>query len=128
MQAPSEAIFLAQIVLLLLVGRLMGEAVRKQTLASLLRGSLPGVSMPISCIPATSCSSMPARWVWRASSQSGWVRTTGPFFGIPLFPPEWGQFAAIQAVAPSLRMEVIPISLRDAGEIERAVTAFVLLE
>ena len=45
-------------------------------------------------------------------------------FGIPLFPPEWGQFAAIQAVAPSLRMEVIPISLRDAGEIERAVTAF----
>ena len=85
-------------------------------------------STPISRIPATSCSSTPARWGWRASSQSGWVRTTGPFFGIPLFPPEWGQFAAIQAVAPSLRMEVIPISLRDAGEIERAVTAFVLLE
>ena len=29
MQAPSEAIFLAQIVLLLLVGRLMGEAVQR---------------------------------------------------------------------------------------------------
>jgi putative ABC transport system substrate-binding protein len=34
------------------------------------------------------------------------------------------QFAAIQAVAPSLRVEVNPISLRDAGEIERAVAAF----
>jgi putative ABC transport system substrate-binding protein len=27
-------------------------------------------------------------------------------------------FAAIQAVAPSLKMEVIPINMRDAGEIE----------
>jgi putative tryptophan/tyrosine transport system substrate-binding protein len=35
-----------------------------------------------------------------------------------------GQFAAVQAVAPSLRMEVNPVNLRDAGEIERAVTAF----
>jgi putative tryptophan/tyrosine transport system substrate-binding protein len=34
------------------------------------------------------------------------------------------QFAAIQAVAPSLRVEVNPISLRDAGEIEHAVAAF----
>ncbi|MFZ0104249.1 MAG: ABC transporter substrate-binding protein, partial [Pseudolabrys sp.] len=34
------------------------------------------------------------------------------------------QFAAIQAVAPSLRMEVNPINMRDAGEIERAVAAF----
>ena len=34
------------------------------------------------------------------------------------------QFAAIQAVAPSLRVEVNPIDLRDAGEIEHAVTAF----
>jgi putative ABC transport system substrate-binding protein len=34
------------------------------------------------------------------------------------------QFAAIQAVAPSLRMEVHPINTRDAGEIERAVAAF----
>jgi putative tryptophan/tyrosine transport system substrate-binding protein len=30
-------------------------------------------------------------------------------------------FAAIQAVAPSLRVEVNPVNLRDAGEIERAV-------
>jgi putative ABC transport system substrate-binding protein len=34
------------------------------------------------------------------------------------------QFAAIQAVAPSLRVEVNPVSTRDAGEIERAVAAF----
>jgi len=33
-------------------------------------------------------------------------------------------FAAIQAVAPSLRVEVIPVNMRDAGEIERAVAAF----
>jgi len=34
------------------------------------------------------------------------------------------QFAAIQAVAPSLGMELRPVDLRDAGEIERAITAF----
>jgi putative ABC transport system substrate-binding protein len=35
-----------------------------------------------------------------------------------------GEFAAIQAVAPSLRMEVFPINLRDAGEIERGIANF----
>ena len=35
-----------------------------------------------------------------------------------------GQFAAIQAVAPSFGMEVSPINVRDAGEIERAIAAF----
>src|SRR5262245_47394042 len=34
------------------------------------------------------------------------------------------QFAAIQAAAPSLRVEVTPIGLRDASEIERAMSAF----
>jgi len=34
------------------------------------------------------------------------------------------QFAAIQAVAPLLRVEVNPFNMRDAGEIERAVAAF----
>jgi putative ABC transport system substrate-binding protein len=34
------------------------------------------------------------------------------------------QFAAIQAVAPSLRVEVTPVNMRDAGEIESAVAAF----
>ena len=35
-----------------------------------------------------------------------------------------GQFAAIQAMAPSLRVEVNPVNVRDAGEIERDVAAF----
>ena len=35
-----------------------------------------------------------------------------------------GQFAAIQSAAPSLGVEVSPINVRDAGEIERTVTAF----
>jgi putative tryptophan/tyrosine transport system substrate-binding protein len=35
-----------------------------------------------------------------------------------------GQFAAIQSVAPSLGVEVIPVNVRDAPEIERAVAAF----
>ena len=35
-----------------------------------------------------------------------------------------GQFAAIQSVAPSFGVELSPIDLRDAGEIERAVAAF----
>jgi putative tryptophan/tyrosine transport system substrate-binding protein len=34
------------------------------------------------------------------------------------------QFAAIQSVASSLRVEVSPVNMRDAGEIERAVAAF----
>jgi putative ABC transport system substrate-binding protein len=34
------------------------------------------------------------------------------------------QFAVIQAVAPSLRVEVNPVNVRDAGEIERTITAF----
>ena len=35
-----------------------------------------------------------------------------------------GQFAAVQAVAPSLGVELSPVDVRDAAEIERAVTAF----
>jgi putative ABC transport system substrate-binding protein len=35
-----------------------------------------------------------------------------------------GQFGAIQAVAPSLKLEVSPVNMRDAGEIEGAVAAF----
>jgi ABC-type uncharacterized transport system substrate-binding protein len=36
-----------------------------------------------------------------------------------------GQFSAIQSVAPSLGIEVTPLSMRDAAEIERAVATFV---
>jgi putative ABC transport system substrate-binding protein len=35
-----------------------------------------------------------------------------------------GEFAAIQAVAPSLSLEVTPISMRDADEIERGIETF----
>ena len=35
-----------------------------------------------------------------------------------------GQFGAIQAVAPALGVELRPIDVRDAGEIERDITAF----
>jgi putative ABC transport system substrate-binding protein len=35
-----------------------------------------------------------------------------------------GQFAVIQSVVPSFGVEVYPINVRDAGEIERAITAF----
>jgi putative tryptophan/tyrosine transport system substrate-binding protein len=42
----------------------------------------------------------------------------------PTQPAGTGQLGAIQAVAPSLRMEVSPVSTRDAGEMERAVAAF----
>ena len=35
-----------------------------------------------------------------------------------------GQFGAIQAVATSLGVEVSPVNVRDANEIERTVTAF----
>jgi putative ABC transport system substrate-binding protein len=35
-----------------------------------------------------------------------------------------GQFGAIQTVAPSLGVEVKPVNVRDAGEIERAIGAF----
>ena len=35
-----------------------------------------------------------------------------------------GQFGAVQAVAPSFGVELSPVDVRDAGEIERAVTAF----
>jgi putative ABC transport system substrate-binding protein len=42
----------------------------------------------------------------------------------PAIPEGIGQFAVIQSAAPSLRMEVTPVDIRDAGEIERAVGAF----
>jgi putative ABC transport system substrate-binding protein len=35
-----------------------------------------------------------------------------------------GQFGAIQAVAPSFGVELSPVNVRDAGEIERVITAF----
>jgi putative ABC transport system substrate-binding protein len=42
----------------------------------------------------------------------------------PTVPAGSAPFGAIQGAALSLRVEVIPIDTRDAGELERAVTAF----
>jgi putative tryptophan/tyrosine transport system substrate-binding protein len=42
----------------------------------------------------------------------------------PNVAPGIGQFAVIQAVAPSLRVELIPIKVKDANEMERSVAAF----
>ena len=42
----------------------------------------------------------------------------------PTLPSGTGQFGAIQSVAPSFGVELSPVNMRDAGEIERAVTAF----
>jgi putative ABC transport system substrate-binding protein len=39
-------------------------------------------------------------------------------------PAEIGQLAAIQTAAPSLGIELSPVGLREAGEIERAITEF----
>src|SRR5215510_3489304 len=42
----------------------------------------------------------------------------------PSVPAGSGGLAAIQIVAPSLGVELTPVGVRDAGEIERAITAF----
>jgi putative ABC transport system substrate-binding protein len=42
----------------------------------------------------------------------------------PAVPTGIGQFGIIQAAAPSLKVEVSAVNMRDAGEIERGVTAF----
>jgi len=42
----------------------------------------------------------------------------------PAVPEGIGQFALIQSVAPALRVEVSPVDIRNANEIERAVTEF----
>ena len=39
-------------------------------------------------------------------------------------PAQTAQFGVIQAVAPMLKVEVIPVDMRDAGEIEQAVETF----
>ena len=42
----------------------------------------------------------------------------------PASPSQTAQFGAIRAMAPSVSVEVIPINVRDASEIERAVADF----
>src|SRR5262249_57269981 len=42
----------------------------------------------------------------------------------PSIPTGIGQFAVLQAMAPPLGIEVIPVNARDAGEIEHSIAAF----
>jgi putative ABC transport system substrate-binding protein len=42
----------------------------------------------------------------------------------PTAPAGTGQFGAIQSVAPALGIEVTPLGISDAGEIERALASF----
>jgi putative ABC transport system substrate-binding protein len=35
-----------------------------------------------------------------------------------------GQFAAIQSVAPSLKIDVVPINMREAADLERSIATF----
>jgi putative tryptophan/tyrosine transport system substrate-binding protein len=42
----------------------------------------------------------------------------------PTIPTGIGQFGAIQSVAPSVGVEVSPVNVRDAAEMERAIAAF----
>jgi putative tryptophan/tyrosine transport system substrate-binding protein len=39
-------------------------------------------------------------------------------------PSGTGQFGAIQAVAPSLKLDVVPVNMRDAADLERAIATF----
>jgi putative ABC transport system substrate-binding protein len=50
--------------------------------------------------------------------------TRAAVFRSPAIPSGIGQFGAIQTIAPSLRVEVNPVNVRDASEIEHAVAAF----
>jgi putative ABC transport system substrate-binding protein len=50
--------------------------------------------------------------------------TRAAVLGDPAITGGIGQFGAIQAVAPSLGVEVSPVNVRDAGEIERAIADF----
>jgi putative ABC transport system substrate-binding protein len=50
--------------------------------------------------------------------------TRAAVFRDPSNPSGIGQFAVMQAVAPGLGVEVVPINVRDTGEIERAVATF----
>ena len=67
-----------------------------------------------------------------ASARNGWSCSKKIAPGItrvavlrdPTWPPRSGQLGAIQSVAPSLGVELRPVDVRDAGEIERAITAF----
>ena len=65
-----------------------------------------------------------ARNGWNCSKQIAPGVTRVAVLRDPTIPQGIGQFGAIQSVAPSLGLEVSPVNIRDAGEIEHDVAAF----
>ena len=54
----------------------------------------------------------------------GWIYSKAAVLRHPAITSGIGQFAGVQAVPPSFGVELSPVDVRDAGEIERAVMAF----
>ena len=67
--------------------------------------------------------SMSGKWLELLKQIAPQVRRVA-FIRDPTTPAGSGQFGAIQTAAPSFGVEVSPIDVREAAEIERAVTAF----
>jgi ABC-type uncharacterized transport system substrate-binding protein len=63
------------------------------------------------------------KWLELLKQIAPWV-TRAAVMRDPTSPAGTGQFGAIQSVAPSLGVEVRPVGMRDAGEMERAIAAF----
>src|SRR5262245_8741723 len=59
---------------------------------------------------------------WTADDAEGQARLAA--FAQALEQLGWSDGGAVQIVAPSMGVELSPVDVRDAGEIERAVTAF----
>jgi putative ABC transport system substrate-binding protein len=71
----------------------------------------------------TSEFSMGAKWLELLKQIAPGV-TRAAVFRDPANPSQTAQFGSIQAMAPSVGVEVSPVNVRDAGEIERVVAAF----
>jgi putative ABC transport system substrate-binding protein len=67
--------------------------------------------------------SMSAKWLELLKEMAPRV-TSAAVLRNPTITSGVGQFGAMQSVAPSLGVELRPIDVRDAGEIERGVAAF----
>ena len=65
-----------------------------------------------------------ARNGWNCSSRSRRTSTRAAVLRDPTLIAGIGQLGAIQSVAPSFGVELRPVNVRDAGEIERAVAGF----
>src|SRR5262245_6937208 len=67
--------------------------------------------------------SMPSKWLELLKEIAPGIKRAAVIRD-PSVPAGSGELAAIQTVAPSLGVELTPVGVRDAGEIERAITAF----